>query len=74
MHSNVPNDPPLHVLETPALFNKWISWVRGYKDPGEGYIRPMGERVGPIWCRWEFDGLESFYEYYRDLLEHSEEL
>ncbi|MFH1328510.1 MAG: hypothetical protein ABIH76_06710 [Candidatus Bathyarchaeota archaeon] len=62
--------PPEYVIHTPDLFNVWHEWAARYKAPKEntGMIKPLGEKVGPYWMHYEFDGLEDFYKYYLELL------
>ena len=60
-------DPPLFVQHNARLFNAWYKWTATYEEP-EGKIRPLGQRVGPSWLSFTFDGLEDFYNYYSDLM------
>jgi len=63
--------PPKYIVYTPSLFNAWSDWAQTYREPVDGKIRPLGEKVGPAFCRWEFDGLEDFYQYYKEIIEEA---
>ena len=69
------NDPPRFVMETPVLFDAWIKWAKIYKAPSDniGTIKPLGEKVGPGWLRFEFENVDDFYGYYIDLLKLEKE-
>lgn len=63
------DEPCEYVKMTPKLFNKWSAWARKYKPKESEIMRPFGEKIGPDWARTEFNNLEDFYIFYRDLLE-----
>ena len=62
-------DPPLFVQYNAKLFNSWIRWAIRYKEPEGGAIRPMGEKIGPVWLRFNFTSIDDFSDYYIHLIE-----
>lgn len=74
--------PPKYVIYTPILFNLWINWadiyeqekmdaehIRQSHNANYGEITPLGSKIGPAWMKYEFKGLEDFYQYYIKLIE-----
>jgi len=64
------DEPYDYVKYTPILFNKWVNWAKNYKQRDEDMMRPMGIKVGPDWMRGEFEGIDGFYQFYKEVIEH----
>jgi len=62
------SEPPEYVKVFPLLFNQWHSWAKTYRPVESNSIRPFGEPICPSWMRVEFNDLEDFYQFLRDLL------
>ena len=62
------DDPCEYVKYTPNLFNRWSKWARTHKPEQQDSLRPFGQKLGPDWMKTDFDGLETFYQFYIDLL------
>ncbi len=63
--------PPRYIIHTPALYEAWVEWADkeslGSDKDGQG--RPLIKRLGelgnhPDWVKYEFQGLEDFYQYF----------
>jgi hypothetical protein len=71
--------PPKYVTMTPLLFNYWEEWARVSEEERniidntldksqDTGIRPLGEKVGPAWMKYDFKNIDEFYKHYTELL------
>ena len=58
--------PPKYVTHTPSLFEAWYEWYDKLPEgqPDKQTMKPMGVVQSPDWCKYEFKGLEDFYQHY----------
>jgi len=61
--------PPKYVTHTPVLFDAWMQWYDMLPHPThEGTMKEMGEKNAPDFVKYEFKGLEEFYNHYNEMI------